>query len=831
MTGSLKRAFEALQAKGTLPVHQSGSSAEGGGHPKRRATINAATENRSVSRVLGDALIFETDASIVLLGLRGSGKSTLAVFAAGEYGKRIIELEDEFQEATGFSPAQYRKRFGAANHTLRQEDILRNTLRAHDKGAVIVCDANALEGNGQELLTLFSTTHPVIYVMRELSDLHDYMDLMSMSALENLASLGAPLFRECSNFEFYNLTESQTLPIGPENQKSVPAFMTLKRAGETFVEFLKELQDDDFSLRMQPNTSSSSNTFELKSHTCAVQVPVSLLSQGVADIEGFALGADFIEILLDPLKSDFNHGRLSNETADKISQAYFRVRNSTTLPIIYHVMRRSDTISLDYYKDCIHHGARLAPEFLTVDLSIPKEHIADFVRQSRSTKVIGHMHTNYDWHNSYWTKTYDTAVQMGCHALRLTRPALCMGDNIAVEAFRHTARQRQHQIPLICFNTGPLGRKSAVSNTSLTSVIPQSMRESADLELLYEKNSEVSYLTAQEFTHSLYESFTLNKMRFYILAGSEGDTLLASMHSAALCAYSIPHQLETVTPRTLEDLQELLREHDVGGVISDCSFAMEIMPLAQFLSFHAREIGAVDILVPSCHLSPGDKFPENLSPWQDCFQQGSVKSVLGQNTAFYAFLLCIPRGLSPANRIGPKTCGLVLGAGAMARAAVAALLSMQVRNIVVQDTFYVDAKKVARDLFKRKLASPTTQPRLHVAKSAADAWLPDLSPPTIILLASTKSNDVPPDVAIPSQWMSSRTGGVVVNVESYEPSFTPPIRDDGVPLWVCFDGLDFFLERGYAQFRNLTGKQAPRAAMRKEVLRIVRKRQSRSTTE
>ena len=76
--------------------------------------------------------VFEPDASIVLIGMRGTGKSTLAVIASMACQRRVVDIDDLFREATGFSTAKYRKQFGASNHNLRQEELLRTALRAHD---------------------------------------------------------------------------------------------------------------------------------------------------------------------------------------------------------------------------------------------------------------------------------------------------------------------------------------------------------------------------------------------------------------------------------------------------------------------------------------------------------------------------------------------------------------------------------------------------------------------------------------------------------------------------------------------------------------------------
>ncbi|RYF40277.1 MAG: hypothetical protein EOO38_22135 [Cytophagaceae bacterium] len=101
---------------------------------------------------------FKPNASIVLIGMRGTGKSTLAVIASIACRRRVVDVDDMFQEATGFSTARYRKQFGAANHNLRQEELLQSVLRLHDRDAIIICNGGSLERNGQMLMQEVSTT-------------------------------------------------------------------------------------------------------------------------------------------------------------------------------------------------------------------------------------------------------------------------------------------------------------------------------------------------------------------------------------------------------------------------------------------------------------------------------------------------------------------------------------------------------------------------------------------------------------------------------------------------------------------------------------------------
>jgi shikimate kinase len=225
---------------------------------------------------LNDTRRFEPNASIALIGIRGCGKSTLAVIASVATRRRVIDIENLFQEATGFSTAKYRKQFGASNHNLRQEELLRATLEKHSQNAIIVCNGSSLERSGQALLQDFAKTHPVIHILRDVGSIHKHLEALEESKLRELLSVSGPIFRRCSNYEFYNISETKvgSLTVSPRtfdtanpyrfmkvaqsvvpaNQPSVPAFLTLKRAERTFLKFLSLLTNNSSLASTQHRT-------------------------------------------------------------------------------------------------------------------------------------------------------------------------------------------------------------------------------------------------------------------------------------------------------------------------------------------------------------------------------------------------------------------------------------------------------------------------------------------------------------------------------------------------------------------------------------------------
>ncbi|KAF1841214.1 uncharacterized protein K460DRAFT_295180 [Cucurbitaria berberidis CBS 394.84] len=798
--------------------------------------------------------IFDSSASIVLVGMHGTGKATLAMMASVACRRRVVDMENLFYTTTGFSTAMYRKQFGSSNRCLRQEEIFRNALQAYDKGAIIVCNGSfPLDMSSQSLLCEFAMTHPVIHITRDLRSVHQYLETVEESKLHDILGLSTPVFRRCSNYEFHNLSETNAahLSVAPAHQSSVPAFLTLKRAERTFFKFLSlVLSPENTHSKVKSATPPldpghfplSYVPLELRNYTCAVQVQLSDLTPEAVDIEELEFGCDAFEIVVEPVQ-------LSTNQAEDISKSISRVRRSTVTPIIYHVMpaATNSTYSETTYLANLRHGLRMSPEFATVDLTMNEELIRAIVSCRGSTKIIGHLHAAVDWYDAFWLEKYDTAMRLGCSLVRFTRPANFMDDNAAIQSFRNTIYAKSQRIPMTCYNTGRAGRRSACFNQVLTPVIPETLRKSADFGARARQNPETSWLTVQEATHILYASFTYDPMDFYIMGASAGYSLSPAMHNAAYQACGMPHRFERLETTNLDrSLQELLRRPNFGGTALSQPFKIEAISLTQSISRHARAIGAINTLIPVRHLNYDGSIPDadNIELFQERNQSGPVKALYGDNTDWIGVRSCIRRGLSPANAVRPATTsGLIIGSGGMARAAIYAMLQLGIKKIAIFNRTAENAKTLAT-YFTKLASSPSaaklfpsfvqgSQPTFRILESRNDPWPTDLRAPTVIVscIPTHAIGDEPsPQFTLPTHWMQSPTGGVVIELayRTLNTPLTKQVREEASKSWICLDGLDLLPEQGFAQFELFTGKRAPRRIMREEVLRCWTDEQGRS---
>ncbi|KAH7391072.1 type I 3-dehydroquinase-domain-containing protein [Phaeosphaeria sp. MPI-PUGE-AT-0046c] len=808
--------------------------------PRSRALTPAAPSPPNDGR-----RIFDSRASIVLVGIPGVGKSTLSLMAAAACQRRVVDIENLFQQATGLSMTEYQKQFGGSNRNLRHAEVLHNALQTFEKGAIIVCNGiYRLDAKSQTVLHEFAKTHPVIHVFRESNSVYQYLDAAEESKLQHVLAVSTPSFRRCSNYEFYNLDETRAmhLSISPADQSFVPAFLTLKRAERTFFKFLSLiLSSQNTHGKVQSATPPlepghfplSYLATEQRSYTCAVQVLLSDVVHETIDIEELEFGCDAFELVIYP-------EQLTLDQAEDITKSVFKVRRSTVIPIICHVMPISTNPKYQKasYLANVRHGLRMAPEFATVDLSLDESLIMAVILSRGSTKIIGHLHSARDWYDPFWIEKYDMAMQLGCSVVRFTRPAKFMDDNAAIQSFRNTIFAKPRRIPLICYNTGRAGRRSACFNQVLTPVIPQTlMNDHARFQKRVEDNPETSWLTVQEATHILYASFTYDPMEFFVLGATAGYSLSPAIHNAAYKTCGMPHHFDRIqTKQFRESLDELLRRSNFGGTAISKPFKIEAISLAHSVSIHARAIGAINTLIPVRHLNDDGSVPDadDVELFQERNQAGPIKALYGDNTDWIGIRSCIRRSLSPANAVRPTTSALVIGAGGMARAAVYALLQLGVKVIVVFNRTHENAKTLVAH-FEELTSSPSaarlfpsyvqaSQPNYQILESRNDPWPKSLRSPTIIVscIPADPIDDIPaPEFTLPAQWLQSPTGGVVVEL-TYRSLNTPlmkQIRDMTSASWVCMDGLDLLPEQAFAQFELFTGRRAPRKIMREEVLR------------
>lgn len=748
---------------------------------------------------------FDENASIVLIGIRGTGKSSLAVILAATSGRRLIDADRYFQQVTGHSRAAFKKNYDLAEYRHQEAKVMESMLAEHREGCVIACGPGSMERSGQKLLHEYTRTHPVIHILRDPESIQSYLQAWDTNKVRRFLELSGPIYRACSNLEFFNASE-----IGPEDhsakdghhdsqleleldhrsQTSTP-FLTLKRVQRDFLRFIAFATGDATDMSKQ-RTSFPLTMLPIESRmfTYAVSVPISLIFGRNMDIENLESTADAFELKLDTAIHPTDFG-VDSSLADTISEAVATIRRNIIVPLIYHVesntpwgdsnpyngafTRRPD----EAYLSLVQHGLRLAPEFLTVDLSYNDALLSRIIASKGLTRIIGHYAPSEPapggWDGAEYIAMYERARKLGCDIVRLSQPAESMDDNFAVQRFRHRVNNLpEPHIPLIAYNSGPLGRLSCCFNPILTPVTHHSLVAETQARIL-------PCITVREAQEALYASFALDPMQFFVFGANVTYSLSPAMHNTAYKQCGIPHVYNIHQSPSLRGLNDLVENPHFGGTSVSLPYKTEVIPLLHSMSPHARAIGAVNTLIPIRKIEDNILCSHESTLYLEKSRAGPIKALHGDNTDWIGIGNCIRRGLSPANAVRPSSTGIVIGAGGMARAAVYSMIHLGVQNIFVYNRSIPNAEKLAHHYNRQNLGkntTATTHPTIHVLSSLRDPWPTNYKQPTIVVScipAHSIAGEPAPNFEMPSQWLESPTGGVVVDVSPFPlpPSYQP----------------------------------------------------------
>ncbi|KAJ5689895.1 hypothetical protein N7462_004287 [Penicillium macrosclerotiorum] len=800
---------------------------------------------------------FSPQASIVLIGIRGTGKSSLAVILAATSGRRLIDADRYFQQITGCSRAAFKKDNDHALYRQQEARVFESMLSDNQEGCVIACGAGSMERSGQRLLREYAQTHPVVHVIRDPDSIQSYLKAWDTQKVRRFLELSGPIYRACSNLEFFNLSEAtnggdRTAEDGHDHSpgpKQSPGpkldqrsqtptpFLMLKQVQRDFLSFIAFVTADTPEMsRQHASFPLSLLPPETRKNTCAISVPFSALCDMNLDIEELEFTADVFELVIDVTSSSNQLGADSN-LADRISQVVATLRRNIIVPLMYHVESYStpqgsrspgqaSRSSDEVYLKLVRHGLRLGPTFLTVDLTRDDAVISQIVSCRGTTKIVGHFEAFHPlpggWDGYEYMKIYERAKRLGCNVVRLCQPAESMEDNHAVQRFRHRLENLPVPgLPLIAYNTGPLGRMSRCFNPTLTPVSHPSITPGSSSLLC-------PTITARDAQRALYSSFALDPMQFFVFGANVNYSMSPAMHNTAFKVCGMPHFYSIFQSPSLRGLNELVENQFFGGSSVSLPYKTEVIPLLHSMSPHARAIGAVNTLIPIRNNDDSDpRLSQESSIFLEKSRAGPIKGLHGDNTDWIGICNCIRRGLSPANAVRPSTTGLVIGSGGMARAAVYSMIHLGVQHIFVYNRTTANAEKLAHHYNRQDILSgdrtPDTHPRVGTLNSLSDPWPAEYKQPTIIVSgipAHSLGGQPAPNFTVPSQWLESPTGGVVVEL-AYKPLNTPlmkQIRAMSHRGWVALDGLDVLPEQGFAQFELFTGRRAPRRIMRTIVL-------------
>jgi shikimate 5-dehydrogenase len=769
---------------------------------------------------------FSRDASVVLVGALGTGKSTLAVIAQKCFGWLPVDIASLAKKEHDFS--------------------LSEVLKQHSTNCVIVWPARFLEESSLLLLKRYSKTHPVIHITRGLEGVQKYLKTVETATVLSFLDKVNRVYRTCTNLEFHNLDERpaeltpglepSAVGIPSIDAAASPRTLMLKNLELAFVHFV------NFTVRYNRRADSQRDDGLLippfrAPYTYLLSMPLQELQD--PDVrQRLNCGADACQLEIQLDQDDEKASDVS--LIDVISRAMAILIRYFHGPVVYHVVfsRRND--SFQRYQALLSHGVRTGACYTTLDMSLSKAQLSRLVSgMAGQTTILGTFHDTVasvdGWQASHRWEMYETARHLGMSGIRLTQPGRVFEDNLGVLGFRAKVAALSARRPfLIAYNTGYEGRSSLYLNKVLTPITTSQPRLDLD-----SKN----VITINMAHKALFALSVWDALNFYIIGVDVSQSLSPTIHGNAYKHFAMPHRFEPVSIASLDELQALLKDENLGGISIAQGYKTTIAPHVRAMSMDAKNIGAINTLIP---MRAGCTFdgvgPPPNAFWVNRWRGGQAVGLHGENTDWIGMARCVHGGISPANAITSSTSAIVIGAGGMARAAIYALIQLDVKHIVIYNRTVANAQNIARHFSGITVeAGPTPcpivttgfcgyssgRPRsvtpadldIRVIDSREATWFSDLAQPTIVIScvpASCVGDQPSADFTLPAAWMRSSTGGVVLDLD-YRPVITPLLRQIHQQMhrgWVPLNGLENLSAQASVQFELFTGRRPPQGLMR-----------------
>lgn len=715
--------------------------------------------------------LFNSDASIVLIGCRGAGKRSLGFIGALHLRRRLITEDHYFQQITGLSRMQFLNKNGKDAFNAQNDHAFKRMLDDNRHRCIIECGMSSFSEEAQNALRLFSRENPVIYVHREKEEV---LRLLDSPDGERILRADQS-HRACSNLEYYNLYDPSNSrpalsnggsPAGWDSQQVTPS--SLLYAKQDFTRFLdfvtgqgltRLFLESPFAVRAVPP--------EYRQYSYALRLRLSYLVNMDLDWEDLEARGDCIELIIDHWPDD-----LMNVIARNVAL----VRRKLAVPIIYHVeenpreeRRRSSDEKVKMDTGLLELGLQLGVEYLSLDLQRTDIPISRIMSRRGRSKIIGNFWNTglmtTHWNDESNLQNYQHGQALGCDIVRMVR--FCSGDS-GIEnllEFREilTKAIPDPKPPLVAYDFSVLGVRTPLQSRIMSPV------KHPDVD--NERDHLATVCASVDAFKLLFRQFELDPLQFYTLGASVSYSLSPCMHNAAYDFVGMPHHFSAVQCSTLGDLNRMTEDATFGGALLTAPFKVAIMSHLKLKSHHASVIGAVNVLLPL-----RGKTSFILGHANSRNKSGLTNEYYGDNTDWQSILTCLRRNISPRNYVRPsKTSGLVIGAGGMARAAIYALIQLGCRKIFIYNRTAANAQVVA-DHFNGWAKSQGMTPGkggisqiCYVLPSISEPWPPEHQQPTIIVscVPTTSVDGNPPaDFEMPMQWLGSPTGGVVLEVRA-----------------------------------------------------------------
>lgn len=726
----------------------------------------------------------DPNASVFLTGMRGAGKTWVGEVAARALGCDLIDADVFLAGQIGQDLSSFVAEKGWPAFRVEETRCLKILMEKHSQGHVISLGGGIVETpEARELLREYGLTKgPVVHVVRPVEEIMAFLDSSDRPAYgeSNMAvwTRRTPWFAECSTFQYFNHTHLQHQPT-PTAYPTVNGQTDRSEVGRYFKFITSRDLNRPASLLPPRRSTFLSLTFPE-------------LTPALPFIDEITAGVDAIELRVDLLSED--HQPVTTPkvpSVDYVSLQLAGLRQHTSLPIVFSVRTHAQGGMFpddadDAYFGLVDLAVRLGCEYIDLEVGFPEDRLAAFIARKGNSHVIA------SWHNWSGSMKWDGKEAQSKLALaakygdvaKLVGKATSMADNFALRAFVDRASAEHKDTPLLAINMGSAGQISRVLNTVLSPVTHTALPVRA-------APGQLSFAEVQQTLHLIGET---PAKQFYLFGSPIAHSLSPTLHNTAFQTLGLPHSYGILETETVDDrLRAVLASADFGGANVTIPLKLDIMPMLDSVSGHARALGAVNTIVPT-------------------FAPDGKRTLHGENTDWLAIRDLCASKLPMSTRLTAESTGLVIGAGGTCRAAVYALHQLGLKTIYLFNRTRASALKIV-EAFPKEYNIVLVDD-LKAFPAAAPTVIVGTIPGQATTLVESEAESA---MYLPPSLLAHAEGGVVLDM-AYKPFPTPLLElAQTTEGWTALPGLSALLVQGFYSFELWTGVKAPKMVVEKAV--------------
>lgn len=719
----------------------------------------------------------ETNASVILIGMRGTGKTYIGNLAASALGWPCVDADAYFEEKQKMGVREFVHQHGWVAFRETENATLQQLLKEKSTGHIISLGGGIVETpEAREQLKQYAASKgPVVHVVRPIEDIIAYLNAESArpaydEPISNVFRRREPWFDECCNFIFYNHIDigDSTAVKGTFNEVS---------------RFFKHVSGQ------HPNLASNLNSRD-RSYFLSLTYPD--IKQAYSNIDELTQGVDALELRVDLLKSPKDYENLGDSIPSLayVQEQVAALRRVSSLPIVFTVRTKSqggafpdaaqkESIAL------LRLALQMGIEYIDAEITLPEKQLKELAARKGYSQIVASWHDwsgSLKWDGALVKEKYQIASEIG-DIIKIVGKATSIKDNFALYEFVSSANSKPGAKPIIAINMGVEGQMSRILNATFSPVSHP----------LLPNKAAPGQLSFRQIQQALHLIGLLPARSFYLFGTPISQSMSPTLHNTGFDILGLPHKYELLETKDVgEEIKLAITAPNFGGASVTIPFKLDIIPLLDKLTSAAELIGAVNTVIP-----------------QTVDKDGASRILVGDNTDWIGIKSSIDSRLGSS----PVRASLVIGAGGTARAAIYALQSLGA------DVIYLYNRTISK---AEELAQIFPNARVRVLQQLG-GW-EELAPPNVIVStipASATSADVNQahGLLLSSSLFDYRVGPAVVVDMAYRPAETPLLQlaKAAGGQWAVVPGLEVLLEQGYEQFRLWTGRSCPKGLVAEQV--------------